>query len=233
MLYYYLRDGVGVVGYDPIQGALSPPFRVMVHLSGALMLWAAVLFGMWSSTIVSIPNACLQITLPIGRTTTLALHLSLALLQSGCVALLTYAYTCHALATYLPGVSQPAGPRPRRMQRQPQWKNAYHVDASLLTLDGDWRMVVGSEAHTVTLQRFGGPPETNRNSVDTSSATVTSSSSTTTTILTGEPAGRDIWTVAPRSDTATNVPVDETVVQEWAAGGRRPGHFNPALNPNR
>jgi hypothetical protein len=52
-------------------------------------------------------------------------------------------------------------------------------------------------------------------------------------LLTGEPAGRDIWTTATSATrrSLSQQRVDDALVQELASGGRPPG-FNPSVNPN-
>jgi len=105
----------------------------------------------------------------------------------------------------LPNVSHPGGPRAHKIQRKPQWDNVTtHVD-----LTPEWQCVVAEDSHQVTEARFEG----------------------TAGSLTGEPAGRQIWT----NDTTNIVKkkrVDEKMVQEMASGGRPEG-FNASVNPNR
>ncbi len=189
--YHYCVDGVGVAGYDPILGAFSPPLRILFHISAFLMLWSAVIstydslqseFGI----LFEIPGIKSEITSSL-----FLLSLSIYL-----VFLLVTQYL-------LPAVSDPGGPRPHRIQRQPQWDNRP------IPLPGSmkqWRCVIAEESHAITEATFG------------------------ESLLSGEPFGRDIWTQKPYNSKLKAV--DEKFVHELASGGRT-DIFNPSVNPNR
>ena len=103
----------------------------------------------------------------------------------------------------LPAVSDPGGPRPHRIQRQPKWDDrAIPLPASM----SKWRCAIAEESHAISEAAFGEP------------------------LLTGEPFGRDLWTQEPYNSKLK--PVDETLVSALASGGRS-GSFNPSVNPNR
>jgi hypothetical protein len=107
----------------------------------------------------------------------------------------------------VPNVSHPGGPRQAKIQRVPQFQ-----DKDVVLDDKDikaWRSVVAQESHKVTEGAFDGSKGA---------------------ILTGEPAGRQIWTT--HDDKKKSKRVDEKLVQELAAGGRTPRSFNAAKNPN-
>lgn len=127
---------------------------------------------------------------------------TLSFWQSGFSAISTYLYVFYLCHSLFPGVSQPGGPRPHRIARKPQWPDKLHK----LPDDTSLQHVVAHDAHAATLTTFAG----------------------TSAALTGEPAGRDIWTKSNKKQPR----VDERLVQELASGGRQPG-FNPHDNPNR
>lgn len=185
-LRHYIADGVGVLGYDPILGALSPPLRVRIHIAAAVACWAALL-SIWPTRYI--PDACFWA------------NMSLAFWESGFVAIMTYLYVFYAI-NQLPGVSDPGGPRAHKIQRKPQWEDK---ELPLPKAADKWRFAVGAAGHEITEQRQAG----------------------TSAALTGEPAGRDIWTTV---DGGKKPRVDERLVAELASGGR--SGFNPALNPN-
>ena len=89
----YLVEGVGVWGYDPVQGALSPPLRLALHASVVLLLWAAV---------VSSAEAT-------------------ASWSTGGAVLCVYSLLQWIVHHVLPGVSIPGGPRAHKIDRHPQW----------------------------------------------------------------------------------------------------------------
>jgi len=104
-----------------------------------------------------------------------------------------------------PGVSDPGGPRSSPIQRTPTWPDK---SWDLPENSSQWRFVTAQEAHDVSATDFAG----------------------TKARLTGEPAGRDIWTNSPASSQQPQK-VDEALVQQLASGGR-PCSFNPSINPN-
>lgn len=215
LLYHHVADGVGVVGYDPIQGALSPPLRLRAHLAGILFVWSTVLW-LLSNTANSITTTNTSIT----TNTLQALSLTCSVLNlpdicwySAAAALTLYAATFFVLFHVVPGVSLPSGPRPHKIQRIPIWPDqTVHLPPVLVKT---WRCANAQESHQLTHRGLQG----------------------TSAALTGEPAGRDCWTNVPVTTTTTtttttlNGTVDERLVQEMAGGGR-PAGFNPAVNPN-
>jgi hypothetical protein len=216
----------GVRGYDPILGALSPPLRLLSHLSTVVLLWSAVLF-FWPGPAV-LPDADL-FRVSIGghpwpsssaaatsSSSFAVVVLTLSFVQSGIAVGLTYLFFMYLVHHRLRGVSDPGGPRLRKIQRKPTWKDA---DSSLgkALADPRFRFATGRASHKATEARFAG----------------------TSAALTGEPTGRDIWS----DDGATNDAGgkhrakrggDERLVKEMASGGRDDGSvFNPSKNPNR
>ncbi|GKY94922.1 hypothetical protein MPSEU_000457100 [Mayamaea pseudoterrestris] len=135
-LYNHLVHGQGVKGYDPVQGALSPPLRLGVHLSCCFFVWA-ILLAAWP--MLHIPDACLG-----------GFGLTLSFWQSALVAVTTYSFSCHVICNYLPGVSHPGGARQHKMQRKPRWNNI----ESKLPSDSKWRFSSAHESHQVTMDRF-------------------------------------------------------------------------------
>ena len=103
----------------------------------------------------------------------------------------------------MPNVSHPGGPRAHKIQRKPHWND---VTTPVPSIAQQWRCAVAEDSHRVTEAQFEG----------------------TAGSLTGEPAGRQIWT----SDSSKRKRVDEKKVQEMASGGRPEG-FNASVNPNR
>jgi hypothetical protein len=104
----------------------------------------------------------------------------------------------------MPNVSHPGGPRAHKIQRLPHWDDN---TTSSPRIAQSWRCAVDQDSHRVTEKRFEG----------------------TAGSLSGEPAGRQMWT---RGEHTTKKRVDEKLVQEMASGGR-PDGFNPSVNPNR
>jgi hypothetical protein len=205
-LYHHYVDAVGVAGYDPIQGALSPPLRLRAHISAMLFLWTILLLG-WPLLVV--------VALVADDTSTSCRYWNLpdAFWYTAAAVVTVYSAHFYVVFNLLSGVSLPSGPRPYKMTRQPAWKNAW-VPAPAVA--DKWRCAYAKDSHQVTMSVFQG----------------------TGASLTGEPAGRDIWTgqgtqhSQESQQVSQNKRVDERLVQELASGGREAG-FNPAVNPNR
>ena len=120
-----------------------------------------------------------------------------------------------------PNVSFPGGPRPHKIQRVPEWDDK----TTQLTDVKGWRCAVAKDSHEATTVRFADNQHGR---------------------MTGEAAGRQIWTTVPRSPAEDNTKpkptggwfgtakkkVDEKVVATMACGGRNAG-FNASKNPNR
>lgn len=202
-LYHFYKRGVGVQGYDPIQGTLSPPLRLRVHAAFCCATWALVL--MLLRGLSDFPPFRL---LPEGDWASIGL--------AGAVALFSYLLLCFRWHYLLPGVSHPGGPRPHKIQRQPQWENkATSLPSSVVS---KWRCVVAQDSHEVTENAF-------RNDVNEANSSYN---------LTGEHAGRQIWTTAAnKQGNGKDIPkADEALIQGLACGGRPYQGFNPAVNPN-
>ena len=212
-LYHYLIDGVGVFGYDPIQGALSPPLRVLCHISSIFILWGL-------SMIIQIPISLDDVSDTrqddgdldgvVTTCSSLLLNLPMIVWFRGILAFSVYLLSFYVFFYVMDGVSVPAGPRPHKIQRIPQWENKTW---ELTNATDEWRCVTASEAHAVTEAEFF------------------VAGTTSAAALTGEPSGRDVWTTVAASSSKQRK-VDEAVVQEMASGGR-PAGFNPHVNPNR
>jgi len=151
------------------------------------------------------------------------LHMPSTVWTIGLCSCALYCTFFRVLHHVLPGVSVPGGPRRHKIRRTPVWDDkAWERPAAL----DQWRCVTAQEAHDVSTADFVG----------------------THAVLTGEPAGRDLWTTTAKpltnpnysnassnTDVPTSVVVDENLVTELAASGRPRGgggEFNPARNPN-
>ena len=187
-LFHYFVDGVGVLGYDPIQGAMAPPLRLLIHLSAICMVW--------SVTSLLIPTSS-----------------GSSLSNSASVAVLLYSLIMYIIHYQLPAVSQPGGPRPHKIQRQPAWKKdaKYALPPSVLQR---FAYQQATDSHATTEARFAG----------------------TAAYLSGEPTGRDIWTTSTTASSSGSSKkqqrVDTNLVRELAAGGRPAFTFDPQTNPN-
>ena len=196
-IYHHYSSGgsAGVLGYDPIQGAFSPPLRLRMHLGSICLLWSFFLF-FWPSYLFKSSN---------DDDVCYAFQLSRYFYAAGQCALLLYLGVFWVLFYVMPGVSTPGGPREFKIERQPQWDDLEHKH----DLIDRFSFVTGSSSHEDSTKRFAG----------------------TACAITGEPAGRDIW-----SDSSDNKSkysrVDEKLVQELASGGRDRTSFNPSNNPN-
>ena len=104
----------------------------------------------------------------------------------------------------MPNVSHPGGPRAHKIQRMPHWDDR---TTSSPRIAQSCFCAVDQDSHRATEKRFEG----------------------TAGSLSGEPAGRQIWT---QGEQTTKNRVDEKLVQDMASGGR-PDGFNPSINPNR
>jgi hypothetical protein len=266
-LYYSLKDGLGVLGYDPIQGALAPALRISCHTSFVLMLWAGVLYGYDCFRNLNLEQvtiifyiSCLGTALcgllcyygycftstgtalfgvdasaEVKRWGVGAFFHAPALLlglgavmygyhsfkfagffsllaYSGNLAAILYGLGCFYVFHVMPGVSVPGGPRPHKIQRHPQWEDK---NWEVLEQSRQHRYVTADESHYVSEGLFAG----------------------TCAVISGEPAGRDMWTTetksVPFTDKKANRKVDEALVRRMASGGRSYSGFNPHHNPNR
>lgn len=210
-LFHHLRDDVGVTGYDSILGSLSPQLRLSFHVGLAISWWAALL-TLWP-TIMTLLLETYVSTTGGGRVAMKHVCLNgidLNVWQSGLTALVMYGVAAWRIAN-MTGVSVPGGPRPKKIQRQPKWENVAH-NLSDDTVKGElWKCLVADESHKDTLAKFQSKS------------------------LTGEAAGRQIWSsaCAPDNDKTSNRKINEEEVQTMARGGRPTfGSFNASVNPN-
>ena len=214
---HYFLQNIGIHGYDPIQGALSPPLRLLCHIGACMILWSVSLFLFPTTTETTTTSICGNI------------H---SIFHTSLFSIVIYSTIMFILHHVLPAVSMPGGPRPHKIQRQPQWKNQHHP---ILDSMKSWNCLVADDSHDATHEKF---------------------QDSSTTVLTGEPAGRQTWWFQPTKDTkstqsgaggggnflmslispkssstSSNNNVDEELVQQLALGGR-PSGFNPSQNPN-
>ena len=138
-LFSYYKNGVGVWGYDPVQGAFAPPLRFRFHLVGIMSLWSVLLFY-WPVEVL--PDQCLSST-----------GISLSLVQSGVVTVTAYALLQYIIHFLLPGVSHPGGPRDHKIQRIPEWSD---TTTSLPSCAKSWRCTVAEDSHEVSQAKFKG-----------------------------------------------------------------------------
>jgi squalene/oxidosqualene cyclase-like protein len=223
--YNYFKDSVGIQGYDSIQGALSPPLRLACHVSTCMMLWSVLLFVFGAQNDGG--DACKPSTI----------------VESSLLPVALYSTIMFILHHVMRAVSMPSGPRPHKIQRQPQWKNGrvHTLDASLLS---GWQCLVAQESHQATQTKF--------------SLSKNSSDGEQVPKLTGEPAGRQTWfkiqennkeggaesnngggllsrvlgAASPSRKSTNSNGVDEDLVQTMALGGRSKPGFDPSTNPN-
>ena len=196
--YHYILSGRGVMGYDPIQGALSPFLRLQIHLATLLLIW--------SGTILLLLGPFPQEMLLANCTASAWFHLPALVWMVGLGSATIYCAFFYYVHHILPGVSAIGGPREEKIRRTPKWEDKSWDLPALQK----WRYVTAEESHDVSMVTFAG----------------------TRAVLTGEPAGRDIWTAVPLAKNNNNAkPVDEALVRELASGGR-PAGFYPSRNPN-
>mmetsp|Transcript_17053 Transcript_17053/g.23413 ORF Transcript_17053/g.23413 Transcript_17053/m.23413 type:complete len:914 (+) Transcript_17053:394-3135(+) len=161
--------------------------------------------------------------------------------------LMLYITECNA------SVSDPGEARSKedKIRRKPKWDNVvtnYTDSEKEGSTMAKWRCAVAKDSHVVTQTRFGllDSPKNNGHGNENGGGSGVSEQDTKNVKvdITGEPAGRQIWTTLPRSQDDENtssdsenkkgekkVVVDEALVQEMACGGRSVG-FNPSKNPN-
>lgn len=183
--YHYFVDGTGVLGFDPVLGALSPPLRVLLHVAFIHFLWSFLL----------LMNAMEFFSASVG--------------MSGIAAIASYSISMYFIHYRLPLVSEPGGPRPHKISREPSWKpGAIALPKEAL----NFVYQQAASSHHATARRFSG----------------------TAAYLSGEAVGRDIWTATPGAHKPMGKSrVDEKVVQELASGGRSEfGSLDPHVNPN-
>lgn len=170
--------------------------------------------GAWSPLIrVSIHFSCIfglwamsLLVLPVGDSCVSPSTITMC----GIMVTVAYLTIFYVFFHCMHNVSFPGGPRASKIQRQPRWNNETTVLLQHPNIANHWRCAVAEDSHQITSTVFEG----------------------TAGSLTGEPAGRQIWTTAPDSN-ASRKRVDENMVQEMASGGRPPQGFNPSVNPNR
>ena len=219
-------SSIGVYGYDPIQGALSPMLRLLCHVSVLLLLWGVSLYA-YSHYL----QYYIIMSSVASRHTATTTHV---VVMIGAMVGSLYGVICYIVHFVLPGVSVPSGPRPHKIQRIPQWTDRYwniHSHHHKKDHDNDnttddtkkskplssyrHRYVHGMESHDLTQEQHH-------------------------QVMTGEPAGRDMWTTIPTATTTTTTSssdqkqlYDDVMIQSLASGGRPYTGFNPNINPNR
>jgi hypothetical protein len=232
-----LREGVGVYGYDAVQGAMAPPLRLQLHLAAILLLWGGL--SLWFGTSSSSSTECL-------------LDLPLSVWWMGAIVTGGYLGTMYILHHVLPGVSTPGGPRDFKMKRTPEWSDettCADVDAT------QWKCVVAQASHEDTHAKFPNSKLTGEAcGRQIWSPTGVSSDDDTTTTTNTETKEEDnkedflgnLWHhvsgVLGDSNNSNNhddkekdqdtTMVDEALVQTMAQGGRDSFGFNPSKNPN-
>lgn len=229
-----MRRGIGVWGYDPIQGALSPMLRFLVHASTILIIWGSSIY-IYTATLASLIKFDIK-------------NCEYSVVIGG-IVLIVYLYCSSRCFGILPGVSVPSGPRLQKIQRTPQWRDQYWMIHSHSTNNNKangkeqttspqlHRYVHGQESHLISEQLYNVDYE-GHNSITDGNA---SGGSSRRFRLTGESAGRDIWTTTSiRNDTqnvkdttSNNSCVSNDLLQSFASGGRPYMGFNPNINPNR
>jgi hypothetical protein len=149
---------------------------------------------------------------------------------SGTVVFTLYLFHCYMVFYILPGVSVPSGPRPHKIQRIPQWNDQYwDIHTASNSSQSIIPPVTSSSSSSIPLHRYVHGLESHNITEQIHNQVK----------LTGEPAGRDMWTVTTAtmnninntSDTVTTT--TSTTIQVLASGGRQYNGFNPNINPNR
>lgn len=95
----------------------------------------------------------------------------------------------------LPSVSMPGGPRPHKIQRQPQWKDD-HISLDQSTID-KWRCLISDESHQATNHKFEITNGTDNDDEGGHDNVVIPS-------LTGESAGRQTWFNVGKASTSSS-----------------------------
>jgi hypothetical protein len=220
---YYgtVMNNIGVWGYDPIQGAFSPLLRFLCHCSLILVLWGGSLY-IHTTTITTTTTTTLKSNF----------YHDDSVLIVGVMVIIAYLMYCYIVFYIRPGVSVPPGPRPHKIQRIPQWYDQYwyHNTNPIQNRNQNstndhtkpvlHRYVNGQESHYISEQIHNDGLEKNH----------------PTYRLTGEPAGRDMWTTETTTTTPNTNPtvdVSNDIIQTLASGGRSYTGFNPHINPNR
>mmetsp|Transcript_20255 Transcript_20255/g.41423 ORF Transcript_20255/g.41423 Transcript_20255/m.41423 type:complete len:1203 (+) Transcript_20255:239-3847(+) len=151
------------------------------------------------------------------------------------------------------GVSHPGGPRQHKILRIPKWtKDQQHtLPKELIQHEGStWRCAVAHDAHNDTIEKFSGIASSDGDG---------KGGANVADFLTGEPFGRQIWTLeakqcrnanedtedglegnlrkefinASENSRTSQIEADYSdLIQELASGGRSPLAFDPSKNPN-
>eukprot|EP00538_Stauroneis_constricta_P000240 CAMPEP_0119550102 /NCGR_PEP_ID=MMETSP1352-20130426/3698_1 /TAXON_ID=265584 /ORGANISM="Stauroneis constricta, Strain CCMP1120" /LENGTH=1022 /DNA_ID=CAMNT_0007595859 /DNA_START=59 /DNA_END=3127 /DNA_ORIENTATION=+ len=175
-LFAYYAENVGIAGYDSSLGTIAPPLRVLAHLGCISTMWAVVALFM-----------------PVfggdGSQGFIGAAFSTSSGIAFCLASTVYGGMMIYFHHILPGVSMPSGPRPHKIQRQPEWKDS--VSTVNPTLLAKWRCAVAQDSHDATHSKFG--------------------FASALAGLTGEPSGRQIWTTEARSATSAVDASDDIV----------------------
>lgn len=113
------------------------------------------------------------------------------------------------LCIYVPkGVSHPGGPRPHKIVRVPQWTEGkqHYLSKELLTgntSNSKWRCAVAHDAHRDTIAKFNAA-SSKRFTEDTNHKA--------SQLMSGEPFGRQIWTLSETQPSASGVETEDDLV---------------------
>jgi hypothetical protein len=194
----FSSKNTGVGGYDPILGSFAPILRIAFHGSIILMLGSIGCFVIvTTTTILGIHQESKVILLEIFVTAT----------TMTTTTTLVYLSACYYVHHRWPGVSVPGGPRPHKIQRQPQWNTN---DIPLLLQSSQSLMCqagINDDTPLCTGEAAGR---------DVWMCSTTNSQS-----------------AASNTNKTQHRHISEAMIQEMAAGGRTYGIFNPSINPNR
>ena len=217
LLFGHVTSGIPLdeLGQRPMGNGL---WEWLVHqVSHGVGIWGYdSSLGAWSPLVrVSIHFSflfglwALAILVFVGMEETAACLSSYFISMVGIVVSIFYLTFFYIYFHWFPNVSHPGGPRASKIQRQAQWDNK-ETAVPPPEIVKHWHCAVAEASHEITEDMFQG----------------------TAASLTGEPAGRQIWTSSTSDCIRGGKRVDERLVQEMASGGRPLG-FDASVNPNR
>jgi hypothetical protein len=211
-IYYSIKNNIGVIGYDPVQGALSPILRFLCHCSIFLIVWGMCYRFYCSHFLYNDAN---------GSST---MYYDDNYYIVGGIVLCLYTAIMHYIHHIVPGVSIPSGPRPHKIQRIPQWDNRNITLPSTNTN----RYSTAQESHLITEQLFAGTCGTMTGEPMGRDIWTTNSTTATSGVTTCTPGKSNNKNNKQQSST-----INDEMVQLLASGGRSYNGFNPHINPNR
>eukprot|EP00814_Leptocylindrus_danicus_P003855 CAMPEP_0116009816 /NCGR_PEP_ID=MMETSP0321-20121206/3647_1 /TAXON_ID=163516 /ORGANISM="Leptocylindrus danicus var. danicus, Strain B650" /LENGTH=480 /DNA_ID=CAMNT_0003478829 /DNA_START=35 /DNA_END=1473 /DNA_ORIENTATION=+ len=218
-----------IYGYDSSLGSWHPVLRSFIGFIAFLLIWAGVISAGVIFNLFEAVNyeADARVWVQHSQYAALAICLMHLYIQRYMVK----------------GVSHPGGPREKKIRRVPHWDegvrslpSCFGADATVASggtkksfwdniMDNNssssrsrsnsdkkqsrWRCAVAEASHEVTTLKFAGVKGAG---------------------MTGEPSGRQMWTLDEGKSCATQV--DEALVQKLACGGREYDGFDPSKNPN-